>query len=99
MSCRAEWQIAHHLCTRGRNGSPVGELYGLAKQVFPLDDATVKERLLSITQNGLCELDPPGSTYARTKATPTRTLLDQFDAHLQALIRRSPRPSPRSVPC
>jgi hypothetical protein len=84
LSRRAEWHIAHHLCMRGRNGSPVGELYGLAKQVFLLDDATVKERLLSINQSGLCELDPAGQIYARTIATPTRELLDKFDAHLQA---------------
>ena len=34
LSRRAEWHIAHHLCMRGRNGAPVGELYGLAKQIF-----------------------------------------------------------------
>jgi hypothetical protein len=84
LSRRAEWHIVHHLCMRGRNGSPVGELYGLAKQIFLLDDATVKERLLSINQVGLCELDPPGQIYARTIATPTRGLLEKFDAHLQA---------------
>ena len=84
LSRRAEWHIAHHLCMRGRNGAPVGELYGLAKQIFLLDDATVKERLLSINQSGLCDLDPAGQIYARTIATPTRDLLDQFDAHLRA---------------
>jgi hypothetical protein len=83
LSRRAERHIAHHLCMRGRNGSPVGELYGLAKQIFLLDDATVKERLLSMNQGGLCELDPPGQIYARTIATPTGSLLEKFDAHLQ----------------
>jgi hypothetical protein len=86
LSRRAEWHIAHHLCMRGRNGSPVGELYGLAKQIFLLDDATVKERLVSINQIGLCELDPAGQIYARTIATPTRSLLDKFDAHLRAFV-------------
>ena len=84
LSRRAEWHIAHHLCMRGRSGSPVGELYGLAKQIFLLDDATVKERLLSINQMGLCDLDPVGQIYARTIALPTRGLLDKFDAHLLA---------------
>jgi hypothetical protein len=84
LSRRAEWHIAHHLCMRGRGGAPVGELYGLAKQIFLLDDATVKERLLSINQSGLCDLDPAGQIYARTIATPTRSLLDKFDAHLRA---------------
>jgi hypothetical protein len=69
---------------RGRHGSPVGELYGLAKQIFLLDDATVKERLLSIHQIGLCELEPAGPIYARTIATPTPGLLEKFDAHLHA---------------
>jgi hypothetical protein len=84
LSRRAEWHIVHHLCMRGRNGAPVGELYGLAKQIFLLDDATVKERLLSIKQDGLCDLDPSGQIYARTIATPTPSLLDKFDAHLRA---------------
>jgi hypothetical protein len=84
LSRRAEWHIVHHLCMRGRNGAPVGELYGLAKQIFLLDDATVKERLLSINQIGLCDLDPVGQIYARTIATPTPSLLEKFDAHLQA---------------
>lgn len=87
LSRRAEWHIVHHLCMRGRNGAPVGELYGLAKQIFLLDDATVKERLLSINQDGLCDLDPPGQIYARTIATPTRSLLDKFDAHLRAFAQ------------
>jgi hypothetical protein len=87
LSRRAEWHIAHHLCMRGRNGAPVGELYGLAKQIFLLDDATVKERLLSINQGGLCDLDPAGQIYARTIATPTQSLLHQFDAHLLAFAR------------
>jgi hypothetical protein len=85
-SRRAEWHIIHHLCIRGRNGAPVGELYGLAKQIFLLDDATVKERLLSINQIGLCDLDPAGQIYARTIATPTHGLLQKFDAHLQAFV-------------
>ena len=89
LSRRAEWHIVHHLCMRGRGGAPVGELYGLAKQIFLLDDATVKERLLSINQDGLCDLDPVGQIYARTIATPTRRLLDQFDAHLRAFARPS----------
>jgi hypothetical protein len=82
-SRRAEWHILHHLCLKGRNGSPVGELYGLVKQVFLLDDATVKERLLSIAQAGYCGLDPPGHVFSRTVATPTPALLARFDAHLR----------------
>ena len=35
---RAQWHIVTHLCTHGREGVAVGELYGLVKQVFLLDD-------------------------------------------------------------
>ncbi len=35
---RAQWHIVTHLCTNGREGAAVGELYGLVKQVFLLDD-------------------------------------------------------------
>ena len=45
---RAQWHIVTHLCTIGRDGAAVGELYGLVKQVFLLDDSTVKERILEI---------------------------------------------------
>ena len=31
---RAQWHIVTHLCTQGREGAAVGELYGLVKQVF-----------------------------------------------------------------
>jgi hypothetical protein len=101
LSRRAEWHILHHLCLKGRNGSPVGELYGLVKQVFLLDDATVKERLLSLAQAGFCALDPPGQVFSRTVATATPALLDQFDAHLRdfaALLADAaglPRPAMR----
>jgi hypothetical protein len=83
LSRRAEWHIVKHLCMKRANGSPVGELYGLAKQFFLLDDATVRERLVSLDQMGLCDLDPPGHIYARSVATPSPDLLARFDAHLQ----------------
>jgi hypothetical protein len=88
LSRRAEWHIVHHLCTKGRNGCPVGELYGLVKQIFLLDDATVKERLLTISQLGFCELDSGKQIYARTVVVPTATLLDRFDAHLRDFAGR-----------
>jgi hypothetical protein len=87
LSRRAEWHILHHLATKGRNGAPAGELYGLVKQVFLLDDATVKERLMSISQMGYCHLDPPGQVFARTVATPTTVFLTRFDAHLAEFAR------------
>jgi hypothetical protein len=85
---RAQWHIVTHLCTNGREGAAVGELYGLVKQVFLLDDSTVKERILEIRDLDLCEVDPPtGALSARTVIVPTPALLDLFDRHLLALAK------------
>lgn len=87
LSRRAEWHILNHLAMKARSGAPAGELYGLVKQVFLLDDATVKERLTSISQAGLCDLDPPGQVFARTVATPTPVFLNRYDSHLADFAR------------
>lgn len=85
---RAQWHIVTHLCTNGREGAAVGELYGLVKQVFLLDDSTVKERILEIRDLNLCVVDPPnGALSARSVIVPTPTLLDLFDRHLMALAK------------
>jgi hypothetical protein len=85
---RAQWHIVTHLCTNGREGAAVGELYGLVKQVFLLDDSTVKERILEIRDLELCEIDPPtGALSARTVIVPTAALLDLFDRHLLAFAK------------
>jgi hypothetical protein len=83
---RAQWHIVTHLCTSGREGAAVGELYGLVKQVFLLDDSTVKERILEIKEQGLCTVDPPDAALsARSVVVPTPALLELFDRHLIAL--------------
>src|SRR6201994_2383764 len=85
---RAQWHIVTHLCTAGREGAAVGELYGLVKQGFLLDDSTVKERILEIAELKLCMVDPPGGTLsARSVVAPTPALLDLFDRHLLALAK------------
>jgi hypothetical protein len=85
---RAQWHIVTHLCTVGREGAAVGELYGLVKQVFLLDDSTVKERILEIKEQGLCAVDPAHAALsARSVIVPTSTLLDLFDRHLLALAK------------
>src|ERR1700759_5711168 len=86
---RAQWHIVTHLCTTGREGAAVGELYGLVKQVFLLDDSTVKERILEIRELQLCAVDPPDAALAaRSVVAPTPTLLDLFDRHLIALANQ-----------
>jgi hypothetical protein len=83
---RAQWHIVTHLCTNGRDGAAVGELYGLVKQVFLLDDSTVKERILEIRDLQFCVVDlPTGGLAARSVIVPTAALLDLFDRHLLAL--------------
>ena len=83
---RAQPQIITHLATRGRGGAAVGELYGLVKQLFLLDDATVKERILEIGRRGLVALDPPEEALStRTLVLPTAALLEAFDCYLLAL--------------
>ena len=85
---RAQWHIVTHLCTNGREGAAVGELYGLVKQVFLLDDSTVKERILEIKEQELCVVDPPNAALsARSVIAPTPALLDLFDRHLLALAK------------
>ncbi len=85
---RAQWHIVTHLCTKGREGAAVGELYGLVKQVFLLDDSTVKERILEIRDLQLCAVDPADAPLsARSVIVPTPALLELFDRHLLALAK------------
>lgn len=86
LSRRAQWHIASHLCGKARDGAPVGELSGMVKQLFLLDDATVRERLAEFHRLGLCSIDPPDRPVsARTIIVPTADLLTRFDAHLREL--------------
>jgi FHA domain len=86
---RAQRHIVTHLCTAGRSGAAVGELSGLVKQVFLLDDATVRERVGEMAELGLCELDPPDPPLsARTVVLPSQSLLAEFDAYLRELASR-----------
>jgi hypothetical protein len=86
---RAQWHIVAHLCTTGRDGAALGELSGIVKQVFLLDDATVRDRITELADLGLCEFDPAGAALsARTIVMPTETLLASFDAYLRELATR-----------
>ena len=86
LSRRAQWHIVAYLCGKGRGGSPVGELSGMVKQLFLLDDATVRERLAELYRLGFCAIDPPDRPVsARTIILPTPDLLARFDQHLREL--------------
>lgn len=88
LSRRAQWHIVSHLCSKGRDGSAVGELSGMVKQLFLLDDATVRERLGELCRLGFCMIDPPDRPVSvRAIILPTPELLDRFDAHLRELAQ------------
>lgn len=83
---RAHQTIVGYLCTRGRAGVPVRQLYGVTKELFLLDDATVRERVEEIVRQGFGAASPDdGKLTGRTVVAPTAVLLDGFDAYLRAV--------------
>ncbi len=83
LSNRAQQAIVGYLCTRGRSGVPVRQIYGVTKELFLLDDATVRERVEEILRLGLCQASPETDKISgRTLITPTAALLAGFDAYL-----------------
>jgi FHA domain len=83
---RGEAHIATYLSVTRRDGCAVGELAGYVKQLFLLDESTIKERLRDAERAGLLALDPPlGPLSSRTAIVPTPALLDRFDAYLGAV--------------
>ncbi len=86
---RAQWYIVSRLCIADRSGAPVGELSGIVKQVFLLDDATIRDRINEMVGLGLCELDPPDvAPSARTIVVPSQRLLSEFDDYVRELAAR-----------
>jgi hypothetical protein len=80
---RGQWHLVSHLCVRARAGAPVGELSGMVKQVFLLDDATVRERLGELYRLGFSAIEPADRPVsARTLVVPTPLLTAKFDGHL-----------------
>ena len=81
---RAQWHLVSHLAVRARTGAALGEMYGLVKQVFLLDDATVRERIGELRALSLCTLDPADAPLtARTVVVPTPALFAQYDLYLR----------------
>lgn len=83
---RAHWHIVNHLGTKARAGASIGELHGLVRAVFLLDDATVKERVGRLVADGLCTIDGPAAAMsARTIVVPTPLLLERFDDYFRCI--------------
>jgi len=84
---RAHQTIVGYLCTRGRAGVPVRQIYGVTKELYLLDDATVRERVEDIQRLGLCEATPRDvKLTGRTIVSPTAELLSTFDAYLVSVV-------------
>lgn len=83
---RAHQLIVDYLCTKGRGGSLARQLYGATKEVFLLDDSTIRDRLASVQRLDFCITDPPGEKLSgRTVILPTPALLTTHDAYMQAV--------------
>ena len=83
---RAHQLIVNYLCTKGRGGSLARQLYGATKEVFLLDDSTIRDRLASVQRLDFCITEPPGEKLSgRTVILPTPALLTTHDAYMQAV--------------
>ena len=78
----AQWRIVTYLCVRQVDGVQAGELSGLIKHLYLLDEATVRDRLIEIRDAGLCAIDPDERRIsARSIIRATPDLLTCFDRH------------------
>jgi len=86
MSRRAQGHIAAFLCVRHRTGCQFGELSGHIKQIFLLDDATIKERVRAAAEAGLVTIEPEPLS-ARAVILAAAPFLEAFDRFLVATAR------------
>jgi hypothetical protein len=85
-SKRGQAHIVTYLCASKQDGCALGELSGFVKQLFLLDESTIKERIRETERAGFLTLDPVDRNLAsRTLILPTISLLDQFDTYLGAV--------------
>jgi hypothetical protein len=97
---RAHWHIVHHLCAQAPQvGAPLGELLGLTRQALLLDDATVRDRIADLVEQGACTSDPADAPLAaRTIVIPTASLLTRYDATLTVLLAALDQAAPDLQP-
>ena len=81
--------IVLYLCTKGRRGSTARQLYGAAKEVFQIDDATVRERIADVQSLDYIRVDRPEDRLSgRSILSPSPLLLAHYSAYTQALAAR-----------
>ena len=86
---RAQELIVDYLCTKARSGSLVRQLYGVTKEMFLLDDSTVRDRITAVQRLGWCVTNPPDDKLTgRTIIAPTASLIARHEAYLQDLAKR-----------
>jgi hypothetical protein len=97
---RAHWHIVHHLCAEPPpSGAPLGELLGLTRQALLLDDATVRDRVADLVEEGDCTTDPAdASLAARSIIIPTPSLCARYDGTLLALLAALDQAAPDLAP-
>lgn len=78
--------LVGYLCTKGRRGSAARQLYGAAKELFQIDDATVRERIADVQRLDYILIDPPNERLTgRSILAPSPSLLSQYGAYTHAL--------------
>jgi hypothetical protein len=78
--------IVRYLCTKARRGSTARQLFGAAKEVFQIDDSTVRERIADVQSLHYIHADPPEDRLTgRSVLSPSPGLLTRYAAYTQAL--------------
>ncbi len=96
---RAHWHIVHHLCSQAPTGAPLGELLGLTRQALLLDDATVRDRVQDLADEGDCTTEPAGAPLAaRTMIVPAPALLARYEHTLLSLLAALDQSAPDLQP-
>ena len=78
-----------YLCVKARRGCVARQLYGAAKEIFQLDDTTIRERILDVAREGYILVEPGGEPLGnRSFLRPPAALLRRHDTYLLHLAGR-----------
>ena len=78
--------LVGYLCTKARRGSAARQLYGATKELFQIDDSTVRERIADVQRLEYLLIDPPDERLTgRSILTPSPSLLIKYGAYTQTL--------------
>ena len=78
-----------YLCAKARRGCVARQLYGAAKEIFQLDDTTIRERILEVARASYILVEPGGEPLSnRSFLRPSAALLNRHDTYLLHLAGR-----------